>query len=166
MMYASTLLLNIRQKVGILIVFYPGSLKRTLFIGTLGVLFAGCNEPRAQEMVTCGDRCHVGLLYFPLPPPLPVSISLLQHLWVFSSSFSTSLAMVWISFPSFLCPFWFLYCSLPPLLPCWKTSWLPELDRRVSWGNGSLELLSVFVNWSSRTKQAVKAAELKSPSKS
>ena len=68
MMYSSTLLLNIRQKVGILIVFYPGSLKRTLYIGTRGVLFAGCNEPRAQEMVTCGDRCHTGLLYFPLPP--------------------------------------------------------------------------------------------------
>lgn len=67
MMYSSTLLLNIRQKVGILIVFYPGSLKRTLFIGTLGVLLAGCNKPRAQEVVTCGDRCHFGLLYFPFP---------------------------------------------------------------------------------------------------
>lgn len=68
MMYSSTLLLNIRQKVGILIVFYPGSLKRTLYIGTLGVLLAGCNKPRAQEVVTCGDRSHFGLLYFPSPP--------------------------------------------------------------------------------------------------
>lgn len=66
MMYSSTLLLNIRQKVGILIVFYPGSLKRTLCLGTLGVLLAGCNKPRAQEVVTC-DGCHFGLLYFPFP---------------------------------------------------------------------------------------------------
>ncbi|NXW52269.1 PIAS2 ligase, partial [Nyctiprogne leucopyga] len=27
--------------------------------------------------------CHIGLLYFPISPPLPVSISPLQHLWVF-----------------------------------------------------------------------------------
>lgn len=67
MMYSSTLLLNIRQKGGDTDCFLPWLLEKNTVYRDSGVLFAGCNEPRAQEMVTCGDRCHASLLYFPLP---------------------------------------------------------------------------------------------------
>ena len=125
MMYSSTLLLNIRQKVGILIVFYPGSLKRTLYIGTRGVLFAGCNEPRAQEMVTCGDRCHTGLLYFPLPPSIAClhfsPATSLGFFLFFQHQFGNGMDIIPLVSLSILVPL-LLPPSVSPLLRNWLSS--------------------------------------------